>query len=60
MGDGLISSIMLICAVVASLGVGVLVAQWVCVGLFAMFRMRAKQAASARVAAKATATSVTA
>lgn len=49
MGDGLISSIMLICAVLASLAVGVLLAHGVCVALFAMFRTHARQVAAAPV-----------
>jgi hypothetical protein len=60
MGESVISSVMLVCAVVASLGVGVLAAHWVVVGLFAMFRTHAKQVASARVAAKAGTAEVTA
>jgi uncharacterized protein (DUF2062 family) len=39
MGD----SVMLMCAVLASLAAGVLVAYGVCVGLFAMFRTRVQQ-----------------
>jgi len=48
MGVGLISSIMLICAVLASLAVGVLIAQGVCAVLFAMFRTHARQVAASR------------
>jgi uncharacterized YccA/Bax inhibitor family protein len=40
-----ISSIVLICAVLASLAVGVLVAYGVCVGMFVVFRMHARQVA---------------
>ncbi len=47
------SSIMLLCAVLASLAVGVLVAHWVVLALFAMFRTHARQVAAARVPAKA-------
>ncbi len=38
---GLVSSMMLVCAVAASLGVGVLAAQGICVGMFRMFKMHA-------------------
>lgn len=44
----MISSVMLICAVLASLAVGVLLAHWVVVALFAMFRTHARQVAAAR------------
>ena len=44
----MITSIMLISAVLASLAVGVLIAQGVCVALFAMFRTHARQVAAAR------------
>jgi uncharacterized protein (DUF2062 family) len=50
MGDSLITSIMLVCAVLASLAVGVLIAHWVCVAMFAMFRTHQRQVASARIA----------
>ena len=36
---------MLVCAVLASLAAGVLVAYGVCVGMFGLFRMHARQAA---------------
>jgi uncharacterized protein (DUF2062 family) len=36
---------MLVCAVLASLTAGVLVAYGVCVGMFGLFRMRVRQAA---------------
>ncbi len=49
MGDGLLSTILLICAVLASLAVGVLIAHGVCVGLFAMFRTHSQRVAAARV-----------
>lgn len=39
---------MLVCAVAASLGVGVMAAQVICVGMFRVFRMHAKQVAAAR------------
>jgi uncharacterized protein (DUF2062 family) len=45
--EGLVSmgdSVMLVCAVLASLAAGVLVAYGVCVGLFAMFRTRRTEA----------------
>jgi hypothetical protein len=41
---------MLVCAVLASLAVGVLLAHWVCVALFAMFRTHARQVAATRLA----------
>jgi hypothetical protein len=40
-----ISSIVLICAVLASLAVGVLVAYGVCIGMFGVFRIHARQVA---------------
>ncbi len=40
------SSIMLICAVLASLGAGVLAAHGICVALFAIFRTHARQVAA--------------
>jgi hypothetical protein len=43
-----ISSIVLICAVLASLAVGVLVGYWVCMAMFGVFRIHARQVASAR------------
>ena len=43
--------VMLVCAVLASLAMGVLVAYGVCVGMFGLFRMR--QAAPARVGSAA-------
>jgi hypothetical protein len=45
MGVGVISSIVLICAVLASLAVGVLVAYWVCIAMFEAFRMHVRQVA---------------
>jgi hypothetical protein len=45
MGAGVISSIVLICAVLASLAVGVLVAYGVCLSMFGMFRMHVRQVA---------------
>ena len=41
---------MLICAVLASLGVGVLVAFGVCVGMFEVFRIHARQVATEKIA----------
>lgn len=38
-------SVMLVCAVLASLAAGVLVAYGLCLGMFAAFRMHAKQVA---------------
>jgi uncharacterized protein (DUF2062 family) len=40
-----ILSIVLICAVLASLAVGVLVAYGVCIAMFELFRMHARQVA---------------
>ena len=39
------TSIVLICAVLASLAVGVLVAYGVCIAMFGVFRMHARQVA---------------
>jgi hypothetical protein len=50
MGEGLVASFMLICAVVASLGAGVLLAHVLCVGMFRLFRTHARQVAAARIA----------
>ena len=50
------TSIMLICAVLASLAVGVLVAYGVCIAMFGIFQMHARQVAGSvarRVAATA-------
>ncbi len=47
-GVGLVSSMMLICAVVLSLASGVLAAYGLCVGMFRVFRMHALQVAAAR------------
>lgn len=47
----MISTMLLVCAVVASLGVGVLVAYAVCVSMFEAFRIHARQVAAARVVA---------
>ncbi len=43
-------SIMLVCAVVASLAVGVFVAQGLCMLMFHVFRMHVKQVAATQVA----------
>jgi uncharacterized protein (DUF2062 family) len=40
-----ILSIVLVCAVLASLAVGVLVAYGICIAMFGMFRMHARQVA---------------
>lgn len=50
-GIVLISTMLLVCAVVASLGVGVLVAYGVCVSMFEMLKIHARQVAAARVVA---------
>jgi hypothetical protein len=47
-GESVISSIMLICAVLASLAIGVLLAHGICVAMFAMFRSHARQVAATR------------
>ena len=47
----MIDSMMLVCAVFASLAVGVLAAYGVCLGFFAAFRMRAQRAAVTPAAA---------
>jgi hypothetical protein len=44
------SSFLLVCAVVASLAVGVFVAQGLCVAMFEVFRIHARQVAATRVA----------
>lgn len=41
----MILSIVLVCAVLASLAVGVLVAYGVCIAMFGMFRIHARQVA---------------
>lgn len=43
--DFVYSSIILICAVLASLAMGVLIAYWVCMGMFHVFRIHARQVA---------------
>lgn len=40
---------MLVCAVLASLAVGVLVAYGICVAMFRIFRMHARQVAAGRL-----------
>jgi uncharacterized protein (DUF2062 family) len=45
-----ILSIMLICAVLISLGAGVLVAYGICTGMFGIFRMHARQVAAEKMA----------
>jgi hypothetical protein len=44
------SSIVLVCAVLASLAVGVLVAYGICMGMFVVFRMHVRQVAANNVA----------
>jgi hypothetical protein len=41
---------MLICAVLISLGAGVLVAYGICTGMFGIFRMHARQVAAEKMA----------
>jgi uncharacterized protein (DUF2062 family) len=43
-----VASIMLVCAVLASLAVGVLVAYGICIGMFRIFKMHAQQVAAER------------
>ena len=50
MAEGFISSIMLLCAILASMAVGVLLAHAICVAMFAMFRTHQRQVAAARLA----------
>ncbi len=50
-GINMVLSILLVCAVVASLGVGVLVAYGICLGMFRVFRIHATQVAARRVSA---------
>lgn len=42
------TSIMLVCAVLASLAVGVLLAYGICIAMFRVFRMHAQQVAAER------------
>jgi len=44
------SSIVLVCAVLASLAVGVLVAYGICMAMFLAFRMHVRQVAASNVA----------
>jgi len=46
-----ILSIVLICAVLASLAVGVLLAYGLCIGMFEVFRIHARQVAGQQVVA---------
>jgi hypothetical protein len=43
------SSFLLVCAVVASLAVGVFVAQGLCIAMFEVFRIHARQVAATRI-----------
>ena len=43
------SSIFLLCAVLASLTMGVLIAYWVCQAMFAVFRVHSRQVQARRV-----------
>lgn len=47
--DGFVDSIVLVCAVLASLATGVLVAYGVCLGLFQIFRIHARHVAAISV-----------
>jgi uncharacterized protein (DUF2062 family) len=44
-----VTSIVLVCAVLASLAVGVLVAYGVCIAMFGLFQMHARQVAAGNV-----------
>jgi uncharacterized protein (DUF2062 family) len=44
-----VTSIVLVCAVLASLAVGVLVAYGVCIAMFRVFQMHARQVAAERL-----------
>jgi hypothetical protein len=44
------SSIVLVCAVFGSLAAGVFLAYWVCMGMFQVFRIHARQVAGSRLA----------
>lgn len=54
------SSIVLLCSVLASLALGVLIAYGLCLGMFRVFRVHSMQAAQARAEARAQAASVAA
>ncbi len=43
------SSILLVCAVIASLAAGVFLAQGLCTLMFSLFRIHARQVAAARI-----------
>ena len=45
----MVLSVMLVCGVLLSLALGVLIAYGVCVGIFAVLKMHARQVAAARV-----------
>lgn len=47
-GVGLVSSVMMVCAVALSLATGVLAAYALCVGMFRVLRVHAMQVAAAR------------
>jgi uncharacterized membrane protein len=49
----LISTIVLVCGVLASLALGVWIAYGVCVGMFRLFRIHARQIAAAKSVAQA-------
>jgi len=49
----LVASVMLVCGVLLSLALGVLMAYGVCVGIFAVLKMHARQVAAARVSKSA-------
>jgi hypothetical protein len=51
MGQGLVSSIMLLCGIAASLAIGVLLAYGLCVGMFAIFKIHSRQVAVVKAAA---------
>ena len=54
----IVNMVVLICAAISSLGLGVLLAFWVCRAVFILLRMQARPAESAAVQAKAQAAEV--
>jgi hypothetical protein len=49
---GWASTMVLVCGVLASLALGVLVAYWICLGMFGLFKIHARQIAAARTIAR--------
>jgi MFS superfamily sulfate permease-like transporter len=58
MGELLSSFITLLCAILASLTIGVLIAHAICVAMFSVFRIHRQSVAAARTSAKTPATSL--